>query len=116
MLNNIRIVKIACLLLVVFTISEIYYYPITKLFSKEHLLFFTIKQTNFDNFTSSENFEHQTRTTQPVKESPKMNISHERYELVEKYEQDKLMEVDPPFKRILFWNDVRWYYNICNIW
>jgi hypothetical protein len=30
-----------------------------------------------------------------------------KYNLVEKYEQDKLLDVDPPFKRILFWNDVR---------
>jgi hypothetical protein len=32
-----------------------------------------------------------------------------KYNLVEKYEQEKLPDnVDPPFKRILYWNDVRY--------
>jgi hypothetical protein len=30
-----------------------------------------------------------------------------KYELALKYEQDTLSDVDPPFKQILFWNDVR---------
>jgi hypothetical protein len=30
-----------------------------------------------------------------------------KYELALKYEQDTLLDVDPPFKQILFWNDVR---------
>ncbi len=30
-----------------------------------------------------------------------------KYELAMKYEQDTLSDVDPPFKQILFWNDVR---------
>ncbi len=41
----------------------------------------------------------------PFKLPPKSNAMGERYELVYKYEQDRLPEV--PFKRILFWNDVR---------
>ena len=32
-----------------------------------------------------------------------------KYDLVEKYEQDTLLDVDAPFKRILFWNDVQAY-------
>ncbi len=36
----------------------------------------------------------------------------DKYNLVEKYEQDTLLDgVDPPFKRILFWNDVRHIFN-----
>ena len=35
------------------------------------------------------------------------NTTHERYGLVEVYEQDTLQKVDPPFKKILFWNAVR---------
>jgi hypothetical protein len=49
-------------------------------------------------------------TTQPsssTKQSVKMNSSNEHYNLVEKYEQDFLLDVNPPLKRILFWNDVR---------
>ncbi len=30
-----------------------------------------------------------------------------KYNLVEKYEQETLLDFDPPYKRILFWNDVR---------
>ena len=31
-----------------------------------------------------------------------------KYNLIERYEQDRLLDnVDPSFKRILFWNDVR---------
>lgn len=32
-----------------------------------------------------------------------------KYNLVEKYEQERLSDnADPPFKRILYWNDVRY--------
>ena len=41
----------------------------------------------------------------PVKLPAKTNTTGERYELVYKYEQDRLPDVT--FKRILFWNDVR---------
>jgi hypothetical protein len=34
-------------------------------------------------------------------------MTDERSRLVERYEQDKLIDdADPPFKQILFWNDV----------
>jgi hypothetical protein len=40
-------------------------------------------------------------------------MTDERYGLVEKYEQDQLEDdADPPFKRILFWNDVQIKYTI----
>ena len=41
------------------------------------------------------------------KQSDQVENLVNKYNLVEKYEQDKLLDVDPPFKRILFWNDVR---------
>jgi hypothetical protein len=41
----------------------------------------------------------------PFKLPPKSNATDERYELVHKYEQERLPDV--AFKRILFWNDVR---------
>ncbi len=41
----------------------------------------------------------------PFKLPPKSNATSERYELVHKYEQERLPDV--AFKRILFWNDVR---------
>lgn len=41
----------------------------------------------------------------PFKLPPKSNATGERYELVYKYEQERLPEL--AFKRILFWNDVR---------
>jgi hypothetical protein len=31
---------------------------------------------------------------------------NERYQLLEGYTHDSLSEIDPPFKRILFWNEV----------
>lgn len=34
----------------------------------------------------------------------------ERYELMEKYAKDALPDTDPPFKRILFWNEVTHYH------
>ena len=42
---------------------------------------------------------------EPFELPPKSNTTGERYELVYKYEQDRLPDVT--FKRILFWNDVR---------
>jgi hypothetical protein len=34
------------------------------------------------------------------------NYTHERYELMGKYDQESLFQIDPQFKRILFWNEV----------
>jgi hypothetical protein len=34
------------------------------------------------------------------------NVINERYQLFESYFNDSLSDIDPPFKRILFWNDV----------
>jgi hypothetical protein len=110
----------------VFTISEIYFYPITKLFTEKNLiLFFNVETTTFSIHTSTELLtskidETQSTTTQSLtteptttqsltttKQSPVVNISQERYQLVMKYEQDKLTDANAPFKRILFWNDVK---------
>ena len=116
--NNLRLIKIASFVLMIFTISEIYFYPLTKLFSGEQMFFLTSETKHVFNFTEIASLDNLTRTTQPMtqslkvrttqpmKQSQKLNGSHERYGLVEKYEQDSLLEVDPPFKRILFWNDV----------
>ena len=116
MLNKIRIVKITCLILMVFTVSEIYFYPMTKLFTEEKPSLFFNVETTFSIQTSTElltskRVETHSTTTQPLttKQSPVVvnNISQERYQLVMKYEQDKLTDANAPFKRILFWNDVR---------
>jgi hypothetical protein len=42
-------------------------------------------------------------------------MTDERYRLVERYEQDTLADADPPFKRILFWNDVHNLHTIAPI-
>jgi hypothetical protein len=34
------------------------------------------------------------------------NVINERYQLFESYFNDSLSDIDTPFKRILFWNDV----------
>lgn len=78
------------------------------------MLIFNV-ETTFSIQTSTElmtskRVETQSTTTQSLtttKQSPVVNISQERYQLVQKYEQDKLTDVNAPFKRILFWNDVR---------
>jgi hypothetical protein len=36
-----------------------------------------------------------------------LKTTHERYELMGKYEKETLSDVDPPFKKILLWNEVR---------
>jgi hypothetical protein len=47
---------------------------------------------------------------------PNGMTADERFKLVERYEQDKLEDdADPPFKRILFWNDVHINYTIVPI-
>ena len=89
------------------------FYPTTTLFSGEQLLFVTIESKYSNQFVSTGKFnknpsKHLTGTARPMKQSPVVNnISQERYQLVMKYEQDKLTDANAPFKRILFWNDVR---------
>ncbi len=34
------------------------------------------------------------------------DVVNERYQIFESYFNDSLSDIDPPFKRILFWNDV----------
>lgn len=85
MLKNARLVKIACLFLMVVTISQIYFYPKTKVFSE------TIVGGKLCINVSS--------VTSDI-------IINERYQLMDQYEQDRLLDGDPTFKRILFWNDV----------
>jgi hypothetical protein len=47
---------------------------------------------------------------------PNVMTADERFKLVERYEQDQLEDdADPPFKRILFWNDVHINYTIVPI-
>ena len=114
MLSNIRfLVKVACLILISLMFFEMYnFYPTTTLFSGEQLLFVTIESKYSNQFVSTGKFnknsrKHLTGTARPMKQSPVLvNISHERYGLVQKYEQDKLTDINAPFKRILFWNDV----------
>ena len=112
MLNNIRIIKVACLIFMIFIIRDIYFYPKlgNRLLRREQSIFFSGEPIHFNNYTAStERIENQPTTTKPqtTKQSPVVNISHERYGLVQKYEQDKLTDINAPFKRILFWNDVR---------
>ena len=45
------------------------------------------------------------RNSEPFKQPPNSNSIGEHYEVIGKYERETLP--DPPFKRILFWNDVR---------
>jgi hypothetical protein len=42
---------------------------------------------------------------QPTSKSAN-NVINERYQIFESYFHDSLSDIDPPFKRILFWNDV----------
>ena len=51
------------------------------------------------------------KTLLPIPNAFALKTTHEPYKVMEKYEQEKLPEVDPPFKRILFWNDVMEYFN-----
>ena len=113
MLSNIRfLVKVACLILISLMFFEMYnFYPTTTLFSGEQLLFVTIESKYSNQFVSNEKFnknpsKHLIGTARPMKQSPVVNISHERYGLVQKYEQDNLTDINARFKRILFWNDV----------
>ena len=111
MLNNLRLVRVSCLILTVFTISEICFYPLTKSFSGKQLFSVITGQNLSNNFMAPiDRLENLTRETQQSKKYPKINFSHELYQLVEKYEQEKLpsgADVQHQFKRILFWNDVR---------
>jgi hypothetical protein len=113
MLSNIRfLIKVACLILISLIFFEMYFYPTTTLFSGEQLLFVTIESKYSNKFVSIGKFnknprKHLIGTERPMKQSPVVNISQERYQLVMKYEQDKLADVNTTFKRILFWNDVR---------
>lgn len=43
---------------------------------------------------------------QDFNEKPAPILEIERYQLMERYAQDRLAVIDPPFKRILFWNEV----------
>lgn len=48
-------------------------------------------------------------TDQPINDT-----TTERYELMERYSQDTLPDIDPPFKRILFWNEV-YKFNVASL-
>jgi hypothetical protein len=52
------------------------------------------------------------RTTRSLNRPSLLNYTHERYELMGKYDQESLYETDPQFKRILFWNEVRNIFDI----
>jgi hypothetical protein len=42
---------------------------------------------------------------------PISSSKRELYELMDKYAEATLPDIDPPFKRILFWNEVRTFLN-----
>lgn len=44
---------------------------------------------------------------EPESKISKPNSSKELYELMDKYAQATLSDIDSPFKKILFWNEVR---------
>lgn len=48
---------------------------------------------------------------EPTSEISKPGSTKELYELMDKYAQAKLSDIDPPFKKILFWNEVRAYHD-----
>nr|CAH0099095.1 unnamed protein product [Daphnia galeata] len=79
-----------------------------KLFKWERSIFIDVEPSSFNNYTASpERIENQETTRQPLttKHSSKFKFSHEHYQVVAKYEQDRLTDANAPFKRILFWND-----------
>lgn len=55
---------------------------------------------------------HENETTVSMPNPLVFKTTLEPYRVMENYEQERPPEVDTPFKRILFWNDVIEYFNI----
>lgn len=65
---------------------------------------------HFNSIGNEEKHENYTKVTMPNPLVLKTTL--EPYRVMENYEQERPPEVDTPFKRILFWNDVIEYLNI----
>lgn len=99
--------KGTCIILISLVLLVWQFYLVNQSYSIENIFVETFLNRTRGHLNVTRNEENNEKATGSTPKPKVLKTTHERYELMEKYEQEKLPDVASAFKRILFWNDVR---------